>query len=139
MSDGATNFTLASIAVIGIGSAVEGKLPNMKLILSGGIVVVGISVMDNASPKLATGFAGLIFFGICFNKLPKIVDKLGLAHGGNDIDAQKLQDDAEKKAKEAEAATKPATPAPKASAFTPAPGYVPGGTKATPQTSKGTA
>lgn len=133
MSDGATNFTLGSIALIGIGAAVDHKLPNMKLILSGGIVVVGISVMDNVNPKLATGFAGLIFFGIALNQLPKIVDTLGLKHGGNDIDPSKLHD-----AENAKPLTNTTnTPVKPPSSFVP--NLQPGGTAATPQKSGGLA
>lgn len=83
MSDATTNLVVGSAAVLGIGSVVEGQIPNMKVILASGVVVVSLSVLDNVEPKLATGFATIIFIALCAKYLPTTIDKLGFSGGGS--------------------------------------------------------
>jgi hypothetical protein len=83
MTDATTNFVIGSAVVLGVGSIVDQKIPNMKLILAGSVVVVGLSVLDNIEPQLSTGFAAIIFIALCAKYLPNAIDKLGYSNGGS--------------------------------------------------------
>lgn len=127
MSDATTNLVIGSVAVLGIGSVVTEKMPNMKLILAGSVVVLGLSVLDNIEPKLSEGFAAIIFIALCAKYLPDTIDKLGFSQGGSGKDIVPPPQDAT-----------PVTPVkPSGGAFTPS---IPNGgtpTTASPQNSSG--
>lgn len=88
MTDATTNLVIGSGAVLGIGSIVDGKIPNMKLIFAGSVVVIGLSVLDNVEPQLSTGFAAIIFIALCAKYLPNAIDTLGFSGGGSGTDIQ---------------------------------------------------
>lgn len=87
MTDATTNLVIGSAVVLGVGAIVDEKMPNMKLIFAGSVVVIGLSVLDNVEPQLSTGFAAIIFIALCAKYLPNAIDKLGFGGGGsgNDI------------------------------------------------------
>jgi hypothetical protein len=137
MTDATTNLVIGSGAVLAIGSITSQQMPNLKLIFSGTVVIIGLSVLDNVEPKLAVGFATIIFIGLCAKYLPDVVDKLGFSGGGTgtNIDPKAIIPDTS--APIAPGVTGPTV------AFSPfvptvpqAPAAVP--TTASPQTSSGT-
>jgi hypothetical protein len=127
MSDATTNLVVGSAAVIGIGSVVEGQIPNMKVILASGVVVVSLSVLDNVEPKLATGFATIIFIALCAKYLPNTIEKLGFSGGGSGANIEPPAPPADPSLPAKPGGVQPAV------AFTPTP---PAG-QATPQNSAG--
>lgn len=86
MTDATTNLVIGSGVVLGVGSVVTQKMPNMKLIFAGSVVVIGLSVLDNVEPQLSTGFAAIIFIALCAKYLPDTIDKLGYSSGGSGTD-----------------------------------------------------
>lgn len=130
MSDATTNLVIGSAAVLGVGAIVNEKMPNMKVIFAGAVVVVGLSVLDNIEPQLSVGFAAIIFIALCAKYLPDAIDKLGYSGGGSGTDITPP-------VAPPKAAGTPTSPAAPASAFTPT---IPSGgnpTTATPQNSGG--
>lgn len=118
MTDATTNLTIGCGIVLGVGSVVDGKMPNMKLIFAGAVVVVGLSVLDNIEPELSAGFAGIMFIALCAKYLPTMIDKLGFSGGnsGTDIQPQDTNPAPVTPQKVTPQVTKPALPA----AFVPA-------------------
>lgn len=115
MTDATTNLVIGSGVVLGIGSIVDEKMPNMKLILAGSVVVIGLSVLDNVEPQLSTGFAAIIFIALCAKYLPNAIDKLGFSGGGS---GNNIQPPADSSVKPSSATNVPSA-GQNASAFTP--------------------
>lgn len=132
MSDATTNLTIGCVAVLGIGSVVTEEIPNMKVILAGGVVVISLSVLNNIEPKLSTGFATIIFIALCAKYLPDTIERLGFRGGasGADIQPQKIEAKKEKTAP-------PAPGVQPATAFVPTTPAGGNPTTATPQNSSG--
>lgn len=91
MSDVTAPLMVGTIAVVGVGTIVTDKTVNMKAVMAGGIVALGLSAIDNADERIAELLAGLIFLTACFKFLPGIVESLGFTGGesGKDVDPSK--------------------------------------------------
>lgn len=66
-------------AIVIAGKYSEGKAPNMDNAIGVAGIAVALSLMEQASPKLATSFAWLIVLSVTIVYFPKIVKGAGLA------------------------------------------------------------
>lgn len=89
MSDVTTPLVVGTVAIVGVGTVVTEHRVNMKAVLAGGVLALGISALDNIDERVAELFAGLIFLTACYKFVPPIVEALGFTDGaaGNDVDA----------------------------------------------------
>lgn len=131
MTDATTNLVLGSAVIIGVGSVVEEQMPNMKLIFAGAVVAIGLSVLDNAQPELATGFAAIIFIGLAAKYLPTTIDKLGFGGGAAGANIQPQNNTAS-------TGGSPTGPTGPSSAFHPFASQMVPATTTTPQTGQAT-
>jgi hypothetical protein len=81
-SDMTPVFLVGTIVVVGLGTVVTKQKVDMKAILAGGVVALGLSALDNVNERMAEAFAGMIFIAACVKFLPDVVRKLGYENGG---------------------------------------------------------
>ncbi|ARK07707.1 hypothetical protein Toil_gp24 [Rhodococcus phage Toil] len=76
-------FLVGTIVVVGLGTVITKKQVNMKAILAGGVVALGLSALDNINERMAEAFAAMIFIAACVKFLPDVVRELGYENGGS--------------------------------------------------------
>lgn len=88
MSDVTAPLMVGTVVVVGAGTVLTEHSVNMKAVMAGGVVALGLSAIDNVDERIAELLAGLIFLTACYKFLPPIVDALGFTGGksGNDVD-----------------------------------------------------
>lgn len=72
------NAVIGTAAIVTVGTWAQEKPISVKIVVGGVFLALGLSLMDQASPKLASRFALLILVVAAFMYIPAIAYKAGL-------------------------------------------------------------
>lgn len=73
----ATSVVLTGV-IVTTGEWAKGEPVSIKVVVGGAVLAIGLSVMNESQPKLASQFGALILLAAAFTYLPAVFYKLGL-------------------------------------------------------------
>jgi hypothetical protein len=73
----ATSVVLTGV-IVTAGEWAKGEPVSIKVVVGGTVLAIGLSVMYESDPKLASQFATLVLLVAAFTYLPAVFYKLGL-------------------------------------------------------------